>query len=100
MVGATGTLSVLLQPSAVYTFTTLEVGPAQLPRPISPPKRSLFSNSSGSANNLIFETSFGDRRPQEPGYGIVDFFGNFVKEPAHLPMTNHDSLDAFFDHPC
>ena len=75
-VGPDGALSMVLQPAAVYTFTTLEPGP-QLPRPLPPPKRSLWSASNGSLDGFIFKSSFGHQQPQEPGRGIANFFGNF-----------------------
>lgn len=79
------TISVVLQPSAVYTFTTLEHDDPPPARPVSPKKRSIFYNSSAS----IFKSSFDSQWVQMPGKGITNFFGNFeISEANQLRQTS------------
>jgi hypothetical protein len=112
-ISASGEVLLTLQPAAVYTLTTRETA-AAVELPISPPKRSLFSahqqhhssepsggdepGTSGDswttgpslqAANVLFESAFAQQQPQEPGFGLANFYGNFeVSTEGTLRQTS------------
>ena len=69
-VSAGGEVSLTLQPAAVYTLTTLSS--VELERPTAPPQRSLFAEPEEST--VLFRSAFDGQRPQEPGYGLANFY--------------------------
>ena len=86
-VGASGDFTVMLEPKAVYTFTTLES--IDLARPASPPSCALWACRSPADGSALFQSSFAAQKPQEPGFGLADYYGNFeVSTRSTLRQTS------------
>ncbi len=93
-VSASGEVSIVLQPAAVYTLTTLSS--PELRRPIAPPQRSFFSEeervvdgSDALLSTVLFRSAFGQQQPQEPGFGLANYYGNFeVSTQGTLRQTS------------
>ena len=81
-VSADGEVAMVLQPAAVYTLTTLSS--VELHRPTAPPQRSFFSamvdGYDRQSPTVLFKSAFRNQQPQEPGFGLANYYGNYSTE--------------------